>query len=598
MRADEQWFEAESDVGAKTVETARQLEQRAALRRTMSAVYHRVATGREPAASARYAMSTTGAVSASFDGYQPPHFNALASVIESLTAGVAKSRPWIVFATSDAPLKERVRAKRSSKYVWGLFHKLDVYNKGRLAFISGLRLGLGALKVVYDDVAKEAKCEYVDPDELLWDDQEVAHSADGMPRQLFHRRFVDRYELAALFPEHAKDIEQAAGCVPGVIAPGGLAARYVALVEAWKRPGADGKAGRHVLAVGTTTLKDEPFEGPFPFAFFRGFEEVAGQFLGQGVTELGYGTQQALDRLYAVIDASQRRVGVPWVVVDEKAQVQTSTLGNRVAQVVKWNSGQSASAPQVVTHQSASADVYAHCERLKSDIYRRFGVSDMMAAAQRPAGIVAAEALRTIADASTARHVILGQRLEKFYVDVAKLLLAIAEKHKLVVDVGAKYGGSVSWSDVKTSSDPVAWPLSQLPLSPEGKIQRAEEWVQRGLIDRQHFASIMDWPDMGRATDLITASRDNIEAQLDDIVEAGDYRAPEPYQDLNLLVKMAQERLLAEETRDVPEAHLDLLRQLVDEADALRKALQPPPAPTPEMAPIDPNRGFQAGAPA
>ncbi len=613
-RSDMQWWEEpEGQAASRVTEAARHLETRAAHRRTWTAIYHRVTTGREPIASMGFAMSNTGAIPASFDNYQHPTYNALASCIESLTSFVGKSRPWAMFATDDAPFEERVRAKQASKFCWHLMLQLGAYTTGAEVFTSGLRLGLGAAKVVYDDVSEKPTVEFVNIDELLWDDVEVAFSPDGLPRTLYHRRFVDRVELEKLYPEQAAAIATANGAVPGVVVISGIHAnRYIAVVEAWRRPGSDGADGRHVLCVGDTTLVDEDWEEGLPFAFFRGWDTVPGQFMGIGIAEAGYGTQRELNRLYAVLTESHKRVGVPWLLVDERSQVQTAQLGNRVATIVKWNS--QGAKPEVVTHNAASADTYSHIDRLKADIYKRFGVSDMMAAAQKPGGMQSGEALRTLADQSTARHIVLGRRLETFYMDVAKLLLRIAEKHKLQVDVGERWGGKLSWDGIKPSSEPMAFPLSSLPLQPEGRIQQADEWLQRGIIDREEYARIADWPDSGRAKDLLTAARDNIEWQLDDCVLHNRYRQPEKFQDLKLLIRMAQERILYEQTRGCPETRLDLIRQLVDEADALDKATnaQPAPAaaapapantngapaaaPAPGFAPVNPNAPFGAAA--
>lgn len=583
------WWDSDEDTVAQDVTTmAALLEQRAADRRTWSAIYHRLTTGRDPASSYSFAMSRFGAYATNFDDFETPSINALAEVIESLTAHVGKNRPWILFSTDGAGLKQRVGAKKASKWIWRLFHKVGAYDTGRAAFAQGLRLGLGPVKVVFDEVRKEIVIEGVHLDECLWDEVEVAYSHDGKPYQFMHRRFVDRHELAARFPDKEEEImTQAPAAHVGVVALGGLEAnRYIPLVDAWRRPSPGREVGRHVIACGDILLKLEDWKKGIPMAFWSGVETLPGQLLGQGVAELGYAMQREVNRASALINEAERLVAGPWVLGDDRSNVQLERLTDLPGQKVTWNSDSGAQPPTVVTHKAVDASIYNERDKWVDRIRRRFGVSDMMTAGTKPAGITSGEGIRSLADQSTARHVVLGQNNERGYVDVAKLVLELAEEHDIAIDLGERLGGKTKWSELKVDGQPTALPLSSLPLQPEGQIQAAGEWLQQGIIDREMYVSIVNMPDSQRARDLITASRDNVEWMLDSIVDEGKYRQPEPYQDLGLLIRMAQERLLHEETVGTPDDRLDLIRQLIDEADRLRETQKPQsPAPQPGAQP-------------
>jgi MoxR-like ATPase len=97
---------------------------------------------------------------------------------------------------------------------------------------------------------------------------------------------------------------------------------------------------------------------------------------------------------------------------------------------------------------------------------------------------------------------------------------------------------------------------------------------------------MLDFPDTEAAMSLQNAALDDAQATVARIVDEGVYEAPSEYQDLALLKAIGHQAYLRGRSTGLPDARLDLLQRLVDEADALQAEVQagsapPPPAETP-----------------
>ena len=94
----------------------------------------------------------------------------------------------------------------------------------------------------------------------------------------------------------------------------------------------------------------------------------------------------------------------------------------------------------------------------------------------------------------------------------------------------------------------------------------------------------MDFPDLKQATSLKNAHIDDIYRTIEDLLDGGPeaYEPPEPYQDLMLGIRLAQQRYLKERKR-APEESLENLRRWIEDATLLLRESQPP---APEQLPL------------
>ena len=275
--------------------------------------------------------------------------------------------------------------------------------------------------------------------------------------------------------------------------------------------------------------------------------------------------------------------------------VTDDALGRKAAGIIRHQPGMP---PTFITPQAVPPELYRHLEDTIERAYKRVGISELAAQAMKPAGLNSGEALRAFESAESERYVTLGMQLEDAMVDLAELDLELAAA--IQPRVKAPYRGGIDvidWNDLKGLKDDKAilkaFPVSSLPTSPAGRLQRAAEMFQTGQISKDDYLRLIDYPDTDAVIELNTASRDAIDWMLDRIVEDGTYECPEPYMDLNMAMTVAQNRYLRERIQGCPEDRLEDLRRFMESCKQLQAKAQAPAA-APQ---INPAQAQAAGLP-
>lgn len=573
------WWDATEDMLPATLGGwAAHLESYDFERRSRNLIYARLATNRDLPNIYGLSITRTNVRSLDFSEWKAPVFNVVGSSIETLVNKVGRNKPWILFLTDGEDFSARMVGKRWSRFVDGVFHETDTYRLTRQLTQDALTYGNGFIKASKSMDGKRIIHDIVLPDELLVDPWDALYFGTW-PRSIIHRTFVSRTELLSVYGDDEEArfaIETAPGSYQGPMWAGpstNAQTAMVAVLDAYKLPDADGTPGRHALVISDRmALVDEPYKRKrFPFVKMTAVSAGRG-FWDIGVPEILGPFQSNINRTQQVIDELQRRMATGRWTVTNGSGVTVDALGSRAAGVIFHNPGM---APEWITPGAVPAEIYKHLEDTISRAYKRIGISELAAQAMKPAGLNSGEALRAFESSESERYVTLGMALEDACVDLAKLDLEIAEEIK--PKVKAPYSGGIDvidWRDLVglKPSDAVmkAFPISSLPTSPAGRLQRAAEMFQTQQITRDDYLRIIDYPDTGAVIEINTASRDAIDWMLDKMVEDGIPESPEEFMDLGMAITVAQNRYLRERIRKAPEDRLELLRRFMESAKDLQ----------------------------
>jgi hypothetical protein len=550
-------------------------------RRSKNLIFARLATNRDLPNIYGLSLTRTNMRALDFRDWKAPVFNVTGSSIETLVNKVGRNKPWVLFLTDGGDFSARMAGKRRSRFVDGVFHETGTYKLTRQMFQDGLTYGDGFIKATKSLDGKSIVHDVVLADELLIDPWDSLYFGKW-PRSLIHRTFVNRSDLLAIFGDDEQArfaIETAPGSFQGPMW-GGMSSNaqsaMVALLEAWKLPDADGTPGRHVMCVSDRlALVDEPYKRKkYPFVKFSCVSAGRG-FWNIGIPEILGPFQANINRTQQVIDDCQRRMSTGRWLVPTGSGVTDDALASKAAGIIRHNPNLP---PQFVVPQAVPGDLYAHLDKTIERAYKRVGISELAAQAMKPAGLNSGEALRAFESAESERYVTLGMQLEEAVVDLAELDLELAEEIRPTVRAPRSGGIDViDWSELEkikeTRAVMKAFPISSLPTSPAGRLQRAAEMFQIGQITKEDYLRIIDYPDTQAVIDLQTAARDSIDWMLDRIVEEGIPEMPEPYQPLDVAIQVCQNRYLRERTLGCPEERLELLRRFMDAAKTLQQKI-------------------------
>ena len=139
----------------------------------------------------------------------------------------------------------------------------------------------------------------------------------------------------------------------------------------------------------------------------------------------------------------------------------------------------------------------------------------------------------------------------------------------------------IRWRDVEMGENPYSiqvFPTNLLASQPAARWEQVQEMLQAGFLGREAADARIDFPDIKAATSRRNAAYNVIRQSLESMADGGDYVSPEPFDNLTLAVKEGQAFYNLLRLKKVPDARLGMIRQYIDDAQAM---LEPPPAPGP-----------------
>lgn len=512
-----------------------------------------------------------------------PTFNLVQSCTDTLVSKVSQNRPTPVFLTDNSNYKQRKLAKQLNNFILGEFYQTKTYEKSTLSLRDALVEGTGCLHV-YATQDNKVGLERVFLTELFTD---ASESLYGAPRQLYRMKLIDRAVLKEFIPGNNAAISSAERAYPDNSSDASKSiSDLVMVVEAWHLPsGKDSKDGRHVIACSSGVLLDEEYNKErFPFAFLHYSPPLLG-FWAQGLAEQLLGTQMEINRLLITISRSINLMGVPRVWLEKGSKVVKANINNEVGMIGEY----SGTVPIFQDGTSGiSADIYAQLQRLIDYGYQQSGISMLQASSTKPAGLNSGEAIRSYNDISTDRFATLARRYDDFFIDLAYLIvdqaMDIAKETGSYQTIYPNKDGTkeINLPKLDLLEDPFViqcYSMSSLPKDPAGRMQKIAEMIQAGMITIKEGRRLLDYPDLSQSEKLANAAEERIFQILDNIVEEGEYEAPDPFMDLNLAKELVVAYINLYATTDLEEDRMEMLRQFYKQLLDMALQSQPPSQP-------------------
>jgi len=486
--------------------------------------------------------------------------NIIKSCIDTACARIAKSKPRAFVLPNKGDYRLKRKARKLTKYLDGAFASAKVYENSELVFRDACIFDGGALVLLSEDGQIRSHVAKVDE---LWID--MVDGVYGTPKEMHWTHAVHRSELLARYGDkHHKAIDEARAAWRGEMAYMG-AADMVEVTYSWRLgDGPDREDGVFAISIATATLHQEEYRKDYiPIFRFFWTEPVYGPF-GDGIAKELYGMQRTVSDILRGVVKSIRMFAVPRVWVNKTANPGVVQLSNEIS--VNTYAGEK---PVFDTPPAASADIYQFLQWVIDWAYKQLGLSQLTAQSEKPAGLNSGVAMRTYQDVETQRFALIGQRWERWHMEVARAIIDMskdlyAKDKNLSVQVsGRGFIETIPWADVDMKADQwdlQVWPTNLLPETPEGRLQAVQEYVQSGFMPLEVAIGQLNIPVLNDWVDQMTSSLDIIESQLATIMDEGKYSPPD--RDLNLqlaLTVATAEYNRARADKSVPPGIVDLL---------------------------------------
>lgn len=481
--------------------------------------------------------------------------------------------------------------KKLDRWLAGVWRDLNMEDLMMQVFLDAYISGTGTLRVDWDPHRERLTAERVFFDNVVVDNTECANAPE--PRVKRIRQVVpaatieERYGVKLSEAEKSKSYTQYRMLGHG----------WVPVVEAWRLPGADGSAGRHTAAACGRILLDEPWTADeAPLVHFHWSRRTTGWYRGGGVEQV-VPYQVRLNEINEVIRDAQDLMARPRILVHTGSNVDVNAIDNVVGRIIRYTGVE----PKALNWDAVSGDLLNERDRQVRTCFEFFGMSQMTAQAQLPAGVRldSSAGVREFRVQEDQRFLDLWRRFEQTRVDAADVCIDVMSRvgagHKTTWSAGGRFvTEEIAWEDVKElTRDLFTWslePVSVVNQAPGARMDTLNTWVAQQYITPERAAAMSGNPDLEDIQQMETASRDDIKRVVER-AESGEFEPPDPTQNLVYgLWLFTQNLARIRGYKGVPasvfEAHHRWLRQAL--------ALQQPVVedlPPPETEPLAPPVG-------
>lgn len=515
-------------------------------------------------------------------------YNLMKQVIDEATARIIKTKPKAKFLTHGGNRSSKRKAKLMERWNDHLVHKLRQDEKFSQVIKDSCIYGLGALKVGKAFKRPEVQSERVYPGNLYVDLQETIFSE---PTRLHHRTFVSKEWLKMMFPKQAKEIGSS-----GAISD---AARYISyyghhqgsldqveLVESWHLPsymeedGTPSKDGVRYLWCDKVLLQKSTWSRrSFPFAFFRWKQDPNNTFYGTGLGEDLLGVHVDANVTLNRVNTAIELMPNPYVLIRKGTETDIVDISNVPGTFIEWSGPEP---PQIILPQSVPGDLLQYVREHEMRAYKIAGLS---AQDQDPGSLQTGRAVEMQYQTG---NVPFGQQLEKFEFlvqDVAECNVATGRYiYEVHGDFSVLLNGEkkntiqeLDWKNVaidpKESSYVIrAEPVSVLSDTFDARLGQVERLaVLDPMMSAQRKRALLGMPDMESEEDLGSAAMNNIDKMIEAAIDDGQYTAPSPFMDLDLLIIRGNEAEQKAADEDVEENNRQVLRMMLRVANGMRQ---------------------------
>lgn len=514
-------------------------------------------------------------------------FNVIKSVVDTAASKLASSKPRISFICTDGDFEQISRAKKLQAFMDGWTIQESVFEVASDAFVDALIFGTGFLYPSIDESRKTVAVERIFPLEIVVAPEEGLYRN---PQDIFRDKTVSREKLKAIFPDFAKEIDDA----PSFAVKNSEGnSNYIRVIEAWHlSSNATSNDGLHAIVLeNDTVLFKEPYHSPkSPIIAFRWNQQRLGYY-GCSLVEEIKEIQREINYILKTIQETHTMIVKPRIILSNDSVIQSGNINDLVGQIIRV-SGQD---PKFYTPPGLPNEIYSHLENLVQKAYNIAGISQLSAMQQKPQGLSSGVALREYKDVHAERFLLIQQRYEECFVDLYSLVIELFDKVGESIEIPSKTKRSnykkYKWSDVAIDIKSLTlrpYPTSLLPTDPSAKFEKVLEMYQNNLISKEEVAEYLDHPDINRLSSMINAPFERIQLMIEQIIEEGNYVKPDKYMNLQLAMQQGTYQLNKAEVDGVPEERLELLRNWLDEVADLLGANEPPPPPEAGMGPPPP----------
>lgn len=276
-----------------------------------------------------------------------------------------------------------------------------------------------------------------------------------------------------------------------------------------------------------------------------------------------YGIQMEIwDLLNKIRDASQLSTPLKFF-VPEGSTIKANKLSNRTGEVITYTAtpNMTGSPVTVATEPFMDPQWMETVEILKNHAYEIVGVSQLDAAAKKPAGLNSGVAISTYEDIADARFEVQLNNVIRTYTDIAKLMCQVFDPSEDILPE-SKMRSKITWADIVEMRDNFSIQFSAadaLGKDPATKYQLLQNMYANGDIPQYRKIQLMNIPDLQAAYNIGTNAINAVLVTIDNCLENDEMEIPD-YIPNAILLEEIMNTILSLKAANKPENEADIAK--------------------------------------
>ena len=469
--------------------------------------------------------------------------NVVVQIVDAIVAEIGKNRPKAKPVLFSASYSDHQRARKLDKFLYGEFIRNDVYEEAKHALLNALVCSFGCFSFTVEDndvTGARVKLTNVFPDDILIDNSEF--QTMGCIKTVIHRRVMPIEVAAATYDVDLDELKEEAKNFR-YINYRTTGHGWVVVGEAY-RLGTPEVPGRHMVVIGDYLVEDEEWtEDWYPYIFLH-FQRPNKTFYTASAVEMALPDQIRLNELNDVIIACQDLIAKPRLLVPQGSRINPLEINDLIGKLVQFTGPMP---PTPLKWDAVNVELYNERDRIIQQCFAKFGVNPNGAQGGLPnaARLDSSAAVREFNQIQDNRLSDLAQRYEKFFLDIAKMMVRVI-KHSGAAPKTVWFSGGnraraevINWDDINLDDNCYTMILeagSSFSMTPSALRDSLEDQLLKGVITPDEYRAQLASPDLEGITDLNAMGHQDIDRVIE-LFESGDYESPIPEQDLVTGVK-------------------------------------------------------------
>ena len=430
--------------------------------------------------------------------------------VNAIHSMIGKETPQIGFVTDDADSHLQEHISRLDQYIASEFEASELYRNVRAAVRDAACSRLGTVKVWFDDHENRFRTARIPPLCLLVDDTNQDYDKKF---EVFERRIVSKAKLKKMFARESKNLEKMIDDVDGVNG-------CLMVFEAYY------KDGVRVVFTSDFILHMEEWEGMPPYFHWR-WTQKTNSFWGTGIADEAWPQQKQINKIDLAWVRNTVMLSVPRVIVTGNARFTATELTNKEFGVLKLHgSGVGPNNLQFVIPNALNQQQLDKRRDMLSEFMQQTGLSQFMSTGEKEAGVYSGASARVVHSIQSARFAEASRSLLDMYVDIARYMVKIAD-NKFSAAMGREQllPYQIDWDAIDINKNYFKikdYPINVNSMDIDARMKYAFQMMQMGVASPQDALELLQFPDIHKYRDMITATKRDVRRRLENIVKGID----------------------------------------------------------------------------